>query len=158
MRKLSAVVVVAVASLCLVGVADATEQFKAKLTGDQEAPIPVVTDTTGSFTINFNKGLTSAEFVLAVADGERVTQAHLHCGPVGVAGPIVVFLAGLITTGIEVDGKWVHNVTITDANIINPACGTTLAALVDSIRAGNVYANVHTLAHPAGEVRGQLVR
>ena len=94
-----------------------------------------------------------------MADGERVVQAHLHCGPPGVAGPIMVFLAGVIATGIEVDGKWIHNVTITDANIINnTACGTTLAALVDSIRAGNVYANVHTLAHPAGEVRGQLVR
>lgn len=158
MRKLTPVVMAVVAALYLAGVAGASEQFKAKLTGDQEAPIPVDTDTTGSFSINFNKTLTSAEFVLAVADGQRVTQAHLHCGPAGVAGPIVVFLAGLISTGIDVDGKWVHNVTITDANIINPACGATLADLVASIRAGNVYANVHTLAHTGGEVRGQLQR
>lgn len=143
------------ASLVLTGPAQAKDTFIAKLTGDQEVP-PVVTDTTGRLQIQFNKGATEAEFTLRVSDGVRVTQAHLHCAAAGVNGPIVVFLAGFHAPGWDVDGKWVSNTTVTDANIVNPACGTTLAELLQSIRSGNVYVNVHSVAHPAGVVRGQL--
>ena len=30
--------------------------------------------------------------------------------------------------------------------------------LVDALLAGNLYVNVHTSAHPGGEIRGQIVR
>ena len=90
-------------------------------------------------------------------DGIRVTQAHLHCAPAGVNGPVVVFLAGLHAAGLNVDGKWVSNATFTDSSIVNPACGATVAALVESMTVGMVYVNVHTVARPAGEVRGQVV-
>lgn len=129
--------------------------FRADLTGDEEVP-PVDTETTGEVRIRFNDSLTAAEFRLKVRDGVRITQAHIHCGPTGQNGPVVVFLAGLISTGVEVDGWWIDNATITDANIINTACGTTLAELAMQMMAGNTYANVHSLAHPGGEVRGQL--
>ena len=135
---------------------EAKDTFKARLTGDQEAPTPVVTDTTGQARIQINKDQTEGEFTLSVNDGVRVTQAHLHCAPAGVAGPIVVFLAGLHAGGLNIDGKWVSNATFTDASIVNAACGSTVAALTESMRQGNVYVNVHTVAHPAGEVRGQV--
>jgi hypothetical protein len=32
----------------------------------------------------------------------------------------------------------------------------TLTDLVASIRAGNVYVNVHSVEHPGGVIRGQL--
>ena len=44
--------------------------------------------------------------------GVRITQAHIHCAPAGVNGPVVVFLAGLHAAGLDVDGKWVSNATI----------------------------------------------
>jgi hypothetical protein len=40
---------------------------------------------------------------------------------------------------------------------VNPACGATLVELAQSIKDGKTYANVHTVAHPAGEIRGQIV-
>jgi CHRD domain-containing protein len=136
----------------------ADDTFKARLSSDQEVATPAVeTDTTGKFKIQFNKAHTEAEVTLAVNDGVRITQAHLHCAPVGVNGPIVVFIAGLNAAGYDVDGKWISNATVTDTSIVNPACGTTLSALADSIRAGNVYANVHSVAFPAGVIRGQVV-
>jgi len=134
----------------------ADDTFKARLSGDEEVP-PVPTDATGKFKIRFNKAHTEAEVTLAVNDGVRVTQSHLHCGAVGVNGPVVVFSAGLNAAGYDVDGKWISNATVTDTSIVNTACGKTLAELADSIRAGNVYANVHSVAFPGGVIRGQLV-
>ena len=54
-------------------------------------------------------------------------------------------------------GRWVDHVQFTNANIINPVCGTTLEALAQSMEVGNTYANVHTVAHAGGEIRGQIV-
>jgi hypothetical protein len=136
-------------------VADADELFKATLTGDQEVP-PVVTDTTGKAFFRLNKAETEIEIQLHVNDGSRITQAHIHCGAVGVNGPIVVFLAGLHAGGLDIDGKWVGNATITDASITNVTCGATVAALAASMRAGNTYANVHSVSNPSGVVRGQI--
>jgi hypothetical protein len=135
--------------------ADPTELFQARLTGDQEVP-PVVTDTTGRFELLLDKSVTSGEYTLRVESGVRVTQSHFHCGPAGVNGPVIVFLAGFHANGWDVDGKWVSNATITDANIVNTACGATLAAIAEAARNGNVYVNVHSVAVPSGVVRGQL--
>ena len=135
--------------------AGADELFQARLTGDQEVPA-VATDTTGRFEILVNKNQTAGEYTLRVESGVRVTQSHFHCGAAGVNGPVIVFLAGFRAEGWDVDGKWVSNATITDANVINPACGTTLAAIFAQARNGNVYVNVHSVAHPGGVVRGQL--
>ena len=43
-------------------------------------------------------------FKLIVAQGVLVTQAHIHCGPPGVNGPVVVFLFGLNSAGTDVSG------------------------------------------------------
>ena len=154
MRKIFATVAVFL-TVVYAGVAHADELFKASLTGDQEVP-PVVTDTTGKALFRLNKAETEIEIQLHVNDGVRITQSHIHCGPAGVNGPIVVFLAGLHAAGLDVDGKWVGNATITDTSIVNTACGATVSALAASMRAGNTYANVHSVARPAGVVRGQI--
>jgi hypothetical protein len=151
-KLLTALVLMSAASA---SAAWAGEMFKAKLSGDQEVP-PVVANATGRIMIQFNKMQTQAEFSLRVNGGERVRQAHLHCAPFGVNGPIVAFLAGDNAVGYDVDGKWISSVTLTDTSISNPACGATLSALATSIRAGKVYANVHSVANPGGVIRGQL--
>ena len=155
MLRIFAAIAVLLTALAFAGVANAQELFKATLTGDQEVP-PVTTETTGKAFLMLNKAETEIKFELHVNSGVRVTQSHIHCGQVGVNGPVVVFLAGLHAAGLEVDGKWVGNATITDTSIVNPACGTTVAALAASMRSGNTYVNVHSVAHPGGVVRGQV--
>ncbi len=139
-------------------------EFQADLLGASEVP-PVDTATEGRFEIKFNEDFTAAEFEVEVFDGIAITQAHLHCAPAGVNGPVVVFLFGNVPGGFDVDGD-LAEFTITDANIaaVNADCTNaigrdinTLADLADAAADGLIYANVHSVAHPGGEVRGQLV-
>jgi CHRD domain-containing protein len=155
MHKIFAPVAVFLTVLVYAGMADADELFKATLTGDQEVPA-VTTDTTGKAFFRLNKEESEIEIQLHVNDGVRINQSHIHCAPAGVNGPIVVFLAGLHAAGLDIDGKWVSNATITDTSIVNTACGATVSALAVSMRSGNTYANVHSVAHSGGEVRGQI--
>jgi len=133
----------------------AAELFKARLSGDNEVP-PVATDTAGRFEILVNADRTAGEYTLRIDSGVRVTQAHFHCGAAGTNGPVIVFLAGNHPNGWNVDGKWVSNATITNANIVNTACGATLAEIFENARLGGVYVNAHSVANPAGVARGQL--
>jgi hypothetical protein len=168
MRKLTVVTVALLALLVLSSTAygrDETLRFGADLVGAQEVP-PVDTKTTGEITVHFNQALTEAQFRLTVDDGVAVTMAHLHCAPVGVNGPVVAFLFGMVPGGFDVDGR-LAKFTLTDANITaitpHPDCTTTIgmdinsiADLAQAVRAGKIYSNVHTVAHPGGEIRGQL--
>jgi hypothetical protein len=64
--------------------------------------------------------------------------------------------------GIDVDGP-LSNGTLTNTNFLAADCLTaigrpvnTIASLFLAMRDGLIYANVHTLGNPAGEVRSQL--
>jgi hypothetical protein len=155
MRTRFTAVAVILAIVGFTGVASADELFKAILTGASEVP-PVTTETTGKAFLLLNKDETQIEIQLFVSSGTRITQSHIHCGVAGVNGPVVVFLAGNHPGGLDVDGKWVSNATIKDSSIVNTSCGATVAALAASMRAGNAYVNVHSVANPPGEVRGQI--
>lgn len=129
-------------------------ELKAELTGDQEVP-PVTTETTGRAkfkvrgdTLMFRMQLRNAEDVFGAAG------AHIHCAPAGVNGPVVAFLAGAVPGGL--DGRVRVEGVLTDANIVNDACGADIAALVESMRDGDAYVNVHSSVYPAGVVRGQI--
>jgi len=46
--------------------------------------------------------------------------------------------------------------TLTAAELQGPLQGKTIGDLVDQIKAGTAYVNVHTEKYPAGEIRGQI--
>ncbi len=149
-------------------------KFEAQLRGGQEVVPPqspttpspgVETQMAGSVRVRFSEDLTQFRFVLLVQNGLQITQAHLHCGRPGQNGPIIVFLAPLNTGGADVDGV-LGSGTRTNADLIAgaAACETAIgrpvrniASLAFAARDGLIYANVHTLTNPAGEVRGQLL-
>lgn len=167
MRKLIilAVTFVVAAALAAVAYGDAPRfgdrsqgfndaEFKAELSGANEVP-PVTSAASGEakFIVNAD----SIDFELEIDDATDLlgaNGAHIHCGPAGVNGPVVVFLAAEVPGGF--DGHIEVKATLTEANIVNPACGATLEELVESMREDNTYVNVHSPEHPGGEIRGQI--
>jgi hypothetical protein len=140
-----------------VGAPQANRNFRTHLSGDQEVP-PVQTQAQGQLILQLSKDGAVLDYKLIVANIEDVTQAHLHLGAAGVNGPPVAFLFGPVDpmdpTG-RVDGILAEG-SITAADLINPLAGQPLSALIEAMRAGNIYANVHTVENPGGEIRGQL--
>ena len=138
--------------------AAASNQFTASpMRGGNEHP---ATDSHGAGTATFrlSDDGTSLDYRLIVANIADVTQSHIHIGPASGNGPVVVFLFGFVAGGVTQNGVLAEG-TITQANLIpRPAIGFggTMAELIAAMRAGNAYVNVHTVAHPGGEIRAQF--
>ena len=163
MPKLVSTFAAVLTAFTLAGVAHADPAFQTKLSGDEEVPA-VATQVKGNFKVKVNKKETEAKFRLTVRKGEAVTQAHLHCAQAGANGPVVAFLLGFIPGGFDVNGK-LAQFTLTDANVaaVGADCVPTIGMAIENIadlgeamRNGDIYVNVHTVANPPGEVRGQL--
>jgi hypothetical protein len=109
----------------------------ATLDATQETPATTSTATGyGALSVDPVSGAVSGSVVTAGITG---TDAHIHEGAAGVAGPVLI---PLTDAG---GGVW----TV-------PAGATLTAAQVTSWGNGNLYYNVHTTANPGGEIRGQL--
>lgn len=148
--------------------------FGALLSGAQE-PVPpeepstpspgVQTQMTGAIQVRFAPDLSSLDFRLVVQNGVGVTVSHLHCGRAGENGPIVVPLSQPNEQGMDVSGVLGEG-TLTNAEIAASAAQCeevigrpvrNIASLAAAAVEGLIYANVHTVANPAGEIRGQLI-
>ena len=138
----------------------------AALSGYQEVP---ALSTTGNaeFRARINRDDTEIEWGLSYADLEgEITQSHIHFNARALNGPVVVFFCTNLGNGpagtqpcppapATIEG------TITAADVGAGAAGVgleagNLAELIDAIRAGATYVNVHTTLRPGGEVRGQI--
>ena len=96
-----------------------------------------------------------------------VTQAHIHFGKRHVAGGVMVFFCANVATAPAGTQPCPANSgtvsgTFTSANVLAIATQNVVAndfdALADAIASNTAYANIHTTALPAGEIRGQLRR
>ncbi|HVC00468.1 MAG TPA: CHRD domain-containing protein, partial [Candidatus Dormibacteraeota bacterium] len=89
---------------------------------------------------------------------DEVTMAHIHMAAAGKNGPVAVWLYPTKSYPVKT-GKFsglLARGTITAAQLGGPLKGQTIADLVKEIRDGDAYVNVHTKAHPGGEIRGQI--
>ncbi len=137
-----------------------TQTFVANMTSSQETSLKVPSQATGTatFTVTGNQIVLTS---LTVQNMDSVTASHIHLGPAGVAGPIIVPLLALTPPSgqIAASQALVTNLPIIQASIIG--IGAAPAISVDSLlvlfRNGGAYVNVHTRFNPAGEIRGQIV-
>ena len=159
MRSNRWLVFVLIAVCTLSGIAFAqppdAKNFVTHLSGDEEVQ-PVATPAQGQAMFHFWDTDNELLYKLIVSNIEGVTQAHIHCGTEGVNGPVVAFLFGPVSAGgVDANGVLAQG-ALTDTNITDVLCGTTIADLVQSMRDGNTYVNVHTMVNPGGEIRGQI--
>ena len=145
----------------------AAENFiAAPLSGGEEVPARD-TNARGTATFKVSDDGTSMEFRLVASNINNVIAAHIHVAPAGTNGPVVAFLFGSVAPGGGATNGVLSEGTITAANLVGPLAGQPLSALLDAIRAGNTYVNVHTddgVAptntgagdFPGGEIRGQI--
>jgi CHRD domain len=162
-RRLVGLAVLAL--LALAPSAVAGDNFVAPLSGGQEVP---TRDTAAEGVAKFKLRQDGAalEFKVNVDNIQNAVAAHIHCGAVGVNGPVGV------TLFIGTPGSGTVSGTLAEGTITAPdpgnACGwTSLAAVVAAIESGNTYVNVHTNDgvaptntgpgdFPGGEIRGQI--
>jgi len=149
-------------------------EFGATLSGAQE-PVPpeapttpspgVATQMTGTLEVAVQPDLSSLAYRLVVTNGVGVTASHLHCGRPGENGPVVIPLSPANPAGQDVNGVLAEG-TLRNENI-DPGATVceeligrpvrNIASLAAAAALGLIYANVHTVANPSGEIRGQLI-
>jgi hypothetical protein len=139
--------------------------FVAPLSGAEEVPARD-TNARGNAVFQLRADGTELSYKLMVANIENVFAAHIHCGAVGVNGPVgVTLFMGSPASG-RVDGVIARG-TITAPDPGN-ACGwVDFEDVLSAMRTGDTYVNVHTNDgvaptntgpgdFPGGEIRGQI--
>jgi len=134
------------------------------LTGYQETPSTLASTGTGTFTaeIDEDAGIITYELTYSGLSG-AAAAAHIHFGGRFLSGGVSAFLCGgggKPACPAGTTSEAVVTGTITAADIIGPVGqGITpgdLATIIQAIRSGVTYVNVHTPSHPSGEIRGQV--
>jgi hypothetical protein len=112
-----------------------------RLTGEQEAPAPRITNARGTVAVTVNTANGATDTRVNASGVDDAVAAHLHDAFAGLNGPIILNLEKDATNL----GLWRSN------------AGTLTAAQIASLQEGSIYANVHTPAAPAGLIRGQVL-
>lgn len=153
--------------------------WTASLSGANNVPgaggSPVVTDSPmrGVLRVDISAKTRSGVWTLAVAEGTNVFMSHIHAGAATANGAPVLALAPQFPAGQD------HALTsLAQLPVLNPPVNVSLSVwkgsftaadfinlgappptwdeFVASLRAGNLYGNVHTTELPNGAIRGQL--
>jgi hypothetical protein len=161
----------AAASLALAAFSANAQQntFSAKMTGASELPEPVPSKATAELKLVVSPDGKKISYTLTATDIRNAASADIHLGPDTANGPLVVKLFPVNGatakkgdfTGVLAEGSF------TAADLIGPLKGSDLSDLIDQIREGNTYSNIHTndgtgapntgpgdFEH--GEIRGQI--
>ncbi|MBT8295655.1 MAG: CHRD domain-containing protein [Gramella sp.] len=127
--------------------------FTTALKGLNEVP-PVATRATGLAKVTISKDGTYLSYRINVANIEDVLFAHFHMAPTGENGGVVATLFFSDPPAEDPNGVLVKGIITADD--VSGQIEGDFDALVNAIRNGNIYINVHSLAVPSGELRGQL--
>jgi hypothetical protein len=147
-----------------------------------DAPTPADSLAQGQAIFQIAKDGQSFSYKLIASNIENVNQAHIHCGAATVNGPIVVWLYPGPTGSAVPSGAGRHDGVLAEDTVISgvmnhvrpaspsaqcPGGVANFADVLNKMRSGNAYVNVHTNDgvapintgpgdFPGGEIRGQF--
>jgi hypothetical protein len=125
------------------------------LTSGEETPA-LLTGAAGTAEVAIDTAAKEFAVTLRVFNIPTTTTAgHIHVGPKGVAGPVVIdfpAIAGRL-------GDFVTTFRVGEASFRASAVNgiNTIDDVIQAVANGNAYVNIHTTTNPGGEIRGQLV-
>jgi CHRD domain len=120
-----------------------SQTFTAKLSGKDEVP-PVNTQATGTAQFQLSSDGKEINYDLSATNLQGFMMAHIHQGKSGENGqPVAPLQMG--------KGK------ITSSDLQGALAGKQISDLVDLMKNGGAYANVHTEQNQNGEIRGQIM-
>lgn len=115
-----------------------TLSFVAEMSGANGVP-PVATDATGIAQIVLDTETLLFRFEVQLFDLEDFTMMHIHLGAAGQNG-ILLYVLSRRGQEVHVSGELM-----------------LLPIDIPDLMNGNLYVNAHTIRHPDGEIRGQLL-
>jgi hypothetical protein len=138
--------------------------FTAHLDGYNEVPADN-SPATGDLTLTLGNGqLTWSLTYQGFAANNQPVVAHVHVGQPGVSGGVSFFFCGGTKPACpsSQNGPVTITGTTVPADVIGPTpqefAAGDLNSIIKAMEAGLTYANMHTPALGAGEIRGQLVQ
>lgn len=133
--------------------------YAADLSGMNEVPNAVTTNASGNVYFRVNSDSSMIYYTVDLANTDSVKMAHIHYGSPSQNGPIAVWL---FPTDLKptldagpVNGTLQQGV-ISDSSLAGPFEGKKVIDLIHAMDHDSAYVQVHTAAHPEGELRGQI--
>lgn len=136
----------------------AREGYTFAMSGNQERPNPNTSPGYGSGFVSMDRDQSNVHYSLAWGGfTSAVTGGHFHSGLRTQSGPVIFDIAstfnGTGTAATAAEGYWLP------ANNPAPnAAAPFTARRALQFRRDSVYANIHTVQFPGGEIRGQVFR
>ena len=127
------------------------------MSGSDEVP-PVTTSGSGIATFQLSADGKSLDYQLNLTKMNSVMGAHIHSAKQGQNGPVIAGLFNPSMSGpptATINGQ-LKKGTLTSADLSGPLAGKQISDLVNMIKSGGAYVNVHTTQNQNGEVRGQI--
>nr|BBA84051.1 hypothetical protein [Chlamydomonas sp. W80] len=123
-------------------------KYYAYLKGKFEVP-PLKTATWGFGYVEWN--MTDMKVSVDLHNAMDIWGMHIHNGTMGMNGPIVIPIAGFMQPGTSmmqyISGDFSTYIMLKTADY---------PWIPDFLGAGMGYFNIHSMANPGGEVRGQI--
>jgi hypothetical protein len=149
---------------------DDANTFRATLRGINETPGPVATQATGSFSATLSSDGTTLTYKVTYANlNAPVTQSHIHFGLSKEGGGIMIWLCQTTAVPAPAGDAGVPmcpasgtvSGTATVANVVGPngqgiTPGMDFNKVIQAMREGAAYVNVHSTRSPGGEIRGPV--